>query len=145
MSDITRQRDVPGTPTQVAGLVADLERWPEWFALHKGWIGDIPGTAAPGVKFKHKVRVLGVPADVTWEVAELDLPRRVVLKGKGSSRTNMAVDFRVEERDGGSTISIEAKVGGLILKPVGAQLDSWLDVRIDRTLDSLEGLLAAVA
>lgn len=143
MPDITRERDVPGTPDQVAALVTDLERWPEWFALHKGWIGDTPDTAAVGVSFKHKVRVLGVPADVTWEVTELDLPRRVVLKGKGSKRTNMQVDFRISERPGGSHLAIEAQVGGLVLKPVGPQLTSWLDVRIDRTLDALDGLLAA--
>lgn len=144
MSDITREQDVPGTPEQVAEIVTDLERWPEWFALHKGWIGDIPTTARVGVKFKHKVRVLGVPADVEWEVTELDLPRRVVLKGKGSKRTNMQVDFRISERpEGGSRIAIEAQVGGLVLKPVGSQLDSWLDVRIDRTLDRLQELLAA--
>lgn len=143
MSEITRARDVSGTPDQVAALVADLARWPEWFALHKGWIGDMPTTAAVGVSFKHKVRVLGVPADVTWEVTELALPSRVVLKGKGSKRTNMEVDFRIEPRDGGSRIALHAQVGGLVLKPVAGQLVSWLDVRVDRTLDSLEALLAA--
>lgn len=143
MPDITRARDVPGTPDQVAALVTDLSRWPEWFALHKGWAGDIPQTAAVGVKFKHKVRVLGVPADVTWEVVQLDLPARVVLKGKGSKRTNMEVDFRIEPRDGGSHVIIAAQVGGLALKPVDGQLKRWLDVRVDRTLNSLEGLLAA--
>ncbi|MCW3041313.1 MAG: hypothetical protein JWM31_3218 [Solirubrobacterales bacterium] len=143
MSDITLERDVPGTPEQVAALVTDLARWPEWFALHKGWIGDVPTRAAVGVGFKHKVRVLGVPADVTWEVVELQLPERVVLKGKGSKRTSMRVDFRISARPGGSRVAIEAQVGGLVLKPVGAQLDTWLDVRVDRTLDRLEELLAA--
>lgn len=143
MSDITREHDLTGTPEQVAALVADLERWPEWFALHKGWIGEIPTVAAVGVRFKHKVRVLGVPADVTWEVTELDPPTRFVLQGKGSSRTNMEVDFRIRERAGGSRIALTAQVGGLVLRPVRGQLEGWLDVRVDRTLDGLEALLVA--
>lgn len=145
MSTITESRDVPGTPEQVADLVADLSRWPEWFALHKGWIGEPPTTARVGATFKHKVRVLGVPADVEWKVVELDLPRRVVLKGKGSKRTSMEIDFRIAPREDGSRIEIVAQVGGLVLKPVDGQLKSWLDVRVQRTLDSLDGLLAASA
>jgi uncharacterized protein YndB with AHSA1/START domain len=143
MTEITRARDVPGSPEQVAALVTDLERWPEWFALHKGWLGDVPTEAAVGVRFKHKVRVLGVPADVTWEVVELDVPVRFVLRGKGSSRTSMQVDFRITEgAGGGSRISVAADVGGLVLRPVRGQLEGWLDVRVDRTLDRLEELLA---
>ena len=142
MTDITRTRDVPAPPDRVAAFVTDLPRWPEWFALHKGWIGDVPGTAAVGTKFKHKVRILGVPADVTWEVVRLDLPERIVIKGKGSKRTNTEVDFRIEPHDGGSRVILLAKVGGLVLKPVEGQLKGWLDQRVDRTLDSLERLLA---
>lgn len=142
MAELTRTRDVPGTPGEVADLVTDLPRWPEWFALHKGWKGPVPSRAAPGTTFKHDVRILGVPADITWEVVQLDLPGRVVLKGKGSKRTNAEVDFRITEREGGSTVALQAKVGGLVLKPVDSQLKGWLDVRVDRTLDSLERLLA---
>lgn len=143
MTEITRERDVPGTPDEVAALVTDLERWPEWFALHKGWSEDVPSTATVGTRFKHKVRVLGVPADVTWEVVELDVPHRFVLRGKGSKRTSMEVDFRIAARPGGSHITVAAQVGGLVLRPVSGQLASWLDVRVDRTLDRLGDLLAA--
>ena len=143
MADISRARDLPATPDQVAALVMDLPRWPEWFALHKGWEGDMPQRAAVGVEFKHAVRILGVPGDVTWKVVQLDPPERIVLKGKGSKRTSTEIDFRIEPRDGGSRVIVSAKVGGLVLKPVDGQLKSWLDVRVDRTLDGLETLLRA--
>lgn len=138
MIEITRTRDVPGSPDTVAAFVSDLERWPEWFALHKGWSGDIPAEAAPGVKFKHKVRVLGLPGDVTWEVTELDVPGRFVLNGKGPKRTNMLVDFRITPRDGGSAVSFTAAIGGLAVKPIEGRLQDWIEVRADRTLDGLE-------
>lgn len=142
MIEITRTRDVAGTPEEVAAMVADLERWPEWFALHKGWDGPVPTDAAVGVKFKHKVRVLGVPGDVAWKVAQLDAPRRFVLEGKGPSRSKMGVDFRVSPRDGGSTVAFTATIGGLALKPIEGLLRGWIEVRADRTLDSLERTLA---
>lgn len=139
--NIARRRDLPGTPEEVGLLVGDLSRWPEWFALHKGWSGEIPTHASCGTRFKHKVRVLGVAGDVTWEVVEIDEPRLYVLKGKGPSRTSMGLDVGVSPRPGGSTIAFEAQVGGLVLKPVEGLLRDWLDVRVERTLSSLEALL----
>lgn len=141
MIEITRSRDVPGTPEDVAAVVVDLERWPEWFALHKGWSGPIPTEARVGVQFKHQVRVLGLPGDVTWKVTDLDLPRSVVLKGKGPSRSSMGVDFRVTPRDGGSTVAFTATIGGLALKPIEGRLKPWIEARADRTLDGLERVL----
>ena len=140
MTEITRTHHVAAPPDRVAEFVCDLERWPEWFALHKGWIGDVPATTTVGTTFKHKVRILGVAADVTWEVVRLDLPDRIVIKGKGSKRTSTEVDFRIAPEDGGSRVSLAAKVGGLVLKPVEGQLRGWLDQRVDRTLDGLERL-----
>lgn len=141
MIEITRARDVSATPHDVADLVADLERWPEWFALHKGWSGDIPAEAGVGVRFRHKVRVLGLPGDVTWEVVELEVPSRFLLKGKGPSRTSMEVDFWVAGQDDGSNVSFTAKIGGLAIKPVEGRLKGWIEVRADRTLDGLERVL----
>ena len=142
MIEITRSRDVPGTPDEVAAVVVDLERWPAWFALHTGWSGPIPTEARVGAEFKHKVRVLGLPGDVTWKVTTLDLPRNVVLKGKGPSRSNMGVDFRVAPRDGGSTVAFTATIGGLAIKPFEGTLKPWVEARADRTLDGLERVLA---
>ncbi len=143
MIEITRTRDVPGTPEQVAATVADLEGWPAWFALHKGWAGPIPDDAAVGVRFKHRVRVLGVPGDVAWTVTRLDPPGRFALEGKGPSRSKMGIDFRVAPRDGGSTVSFTATIGGLALKPIEGRLKGWIEVRADRTLDGLAQTLAA--
>lgn len=143
--EISRDIDVDAEPQAVADLVADLPRWPEWFALHKGWSGDVPdGHAGLGTRFKHKVRVMGVTGDVTWEVVELDEPHRFVLKGKGPSRSNMEVDFRVApSAGGGSTLSFTAKIGGLALRPFEGQIKPWLNVRVERTVESLQTLLAA--
>lgn len=138
---IARERDLPASPADVGALVGDLSRWPEWFALHKGWHGDVPGAARVGTRFKHHVRVLGVPGQVTWEVVDLDEPFRYVLKGKGPSRTNMGLDVQVVEIADGSRIVIDASIGGLVIKPVEGQLRTWLDVRVERTLTSLESLL----
>jgi len=145
MIEISRDIDVDAGPDAVEDLVSDLGRWPEWFALHKGWSGDEPtGQAALGTRFKHKVRVMGVTGDVGWEVVEHEPGERVVLKGKGPSRSNMEVDFRIAARDGGgSTLSFTAKIGGLALRPFEGQVKPWLNVRVERTVASLQELLAA--
>lgn len=139
---ISRQHELPATPAEVGAVVSDLSRWPEWFALHKGWSGDVPGVARVGTRFRHAVRVLGVPGDVTWEVVALDEPYRYVLKGKGPSRTSMGLEVDVAEAPAGSRIAFDATIGGLLIKPVEGLLRDWLDVRVERTLTSLESLLA---
>lgn len=141
MIEITRTRDVADAPQDVAAVVADLERWPDWFALHKGWSGPIPTEARVGVEFQHRVRVLGLPGDVRWKVTELALPSRVVLAGKGPSRSRMGVDFRVSPREDGSTVAFTATIGGLALKPIEGTLKPWIEARADRTLDGLERVL----
>ncbi|UTI63574.1 SRPBCC family protein [Paraconexibacter antarcticus] len=143
MIELTQARTMPASPEEVAALVADLERWPEWFALHKGWSGEVPGPARKGLKFKHKVRVLGVAGDVTWEVVEVTPPERFVLKGKGPTRSSMGIDFGIAPRESGSEVGFTASVGGLALRPFEGMLKEWLGVRADRTLDSLHALLAA--
>ena len=140
--EIARERPLPATPDEVAALVSDLERWPEWFALHKGWSGDVPSEAGVGTRFTHKVRVLGVAGDVTWEVVEIDMPGRFVLRGKGPSRTGMGLDVGIAPHDAGALIAFEARVSGFVLRPVEGMLRDWLDVRVERTLDGLERLLA---
>src|SRR4051794_39546920 len=141
--DVVRERKVAAPPEAVADVIVDLPGWPEWFALHKGWVEDPPAVAEPGVRFRHRVRILGVPAEIEWEVIEVDVPHRFSMKGKGSQRTNASVVFIVEPVDAGSLILIEADVGGLVLRPFKSQLHSWLDPRIERTLDALEARLLA--
>lgn len=139
---ISRERELPGSPAEVGALVGDLSRWPEWFALHKGWSGDVPEHARVGTRFRHAVRVLGVPGDVTWEVVDLDEPHRYVLKGKGPSRTSMGLEVHVADAPGGSRIAFDATIGGFVVRPVEGLLHDWLDVRVERTLTSLATLLA---
>jgi hypothetical protein len=136
--DVARDHEVPAPPEAVSAVILHLPGWPEWFALHKGWVEDPPAVAAVGVRFRHHVRILGVPADITWEVVEADSPRRFAMKGKGSQRTNAFVSFAIEPAGDGSRIHVEAEIGGLVLRPVKGQLRSWLEPRIERTLAALE-------
>lgn len=142
MIEISREREVPGAREDVAALVCDLERWPEWFVLHKGWIGEVPSEAEIGLRFRHKVRALGIPGEVTWEITDLDVPARFAARGKGTSGAKMEVDFRIWERDGGSCVAFTAKIGGFALRPLKGQLEPWLGTRADRSLDRLSALLA---
>lgn len=137
MPDVIREAEISASPEAITTVIADLPNWPAWFALHKGWIEEPPAVAAVGVTFRHRVRVLGVPAEMTWEVTEAEPPYRFAMRGKGSQRTNAAVTFVVEPSGTGSRVHIEADIGGLVLRPVKGQLRSWLAPRVQRTLDAL--------
>ena len=139
--EIARQLQLAAAPDRIADVLVDLEHWPDWFALHKGWAGPIPQRASVGTKFKHKVRMLGVPGEIEWTVTELDLPTHVTVKGKGTSRTGAEIDFTITPAGEGSEIAFVAKLSGLAIKPFEGLIKPWLELRVERTVTSLRARL----
>jgi hypothetical protein len=139
---IVRQLEFDAAPERISGVLADLEHWPEWFALHKGWAGPVPAEVAVGTKFKHKVRFLGVPGEIEWTVVELTPPWRFRLTGKGTSRTGAEIDFTVSPVGEESSVALDAKLSGLALKPFEGMIKPWLDVRVERTVNGLRERLS---
>jgi acetyl-CoA C-acetyltransferase len=124
-------------------VLVDLPRWPEWFALHKGWVGEVPQRAGVGERFKHRVRILGVPGEIEWTVTELEFPSHFAIRGKGTSRTGAEIDFSVSPQEAGSVVEFVAKLKGLTLKPFEGIVKPWLEVRAERTVTALREQLSA--
>jgi carbon monoxide dehydrogenase subunit G len=139
---ILREGDLPASPEQVGDVLTDLPRWEEWFAMHKGWSSPPPARAEAGARFKHAVRVMGVPGDVSWRIIDFDAPDRYFLEGKGPSRSSLELEILVVPVAAGSRITFDANIGGLLVRPVEGPLRSWLDTGIDRSLTNLAVLLA---
>lgn len=135
--EIARQLELDAPPERIAAVLTDLEHWPDWFALHKGWSGPVPSSVSVGTRFKHKVRFLGVPGEIEWTVTELTIPWRFQLKGKGTSRTGAEIDFTVSTIPSGTQVAFTAKLTGLAIKPFEGMIKPWLDVRVQRTVDGL--------
>ncbi len=142
--EITRDLELAAAPDAVGELLVDLPRWPEWFALHKGWVGDVPPPRAErGTRFRHRVRILGVPGEIEWTVTTLDFPHHFALRGKGSNRTGAEIDFRVAPEGTGSRIAFTARLSGLALRPFEGMVRPWIEVRAERTVSALREQLAA--
>jgi hypothetical protein len=123
-------------------VCASCGGWPDWFALHKGWASPVPDRVEVGTRFKHKVRLLGVPGEIEWTVEELVRPWRFHLKGKATSRTAAEIAFTVTPSGGASEVALDAKLTGLAIKPFEGIIRPWLDVRVERTVAGLRGQLA---
>src|ERR1700739_4730761 len=93
--EIVRQFEFDAMPERIGDVLVDLEGWPQWFALHKGWAGPVPTEVAVGTQCKRRGRCLGVPGDIEWPAAELILPSRFRLSGKGMGRTGAEIEFAV--------------------------------------------------
>jgi hypothetical protein len=143
--EIAKQLELAAAPDQIGEVLVDLEHWPDWFALHKGWVGPVPARATAGTKFKHKARILGVPGDIEWTVTELDFPTRFTVKGKGTSRTGAEIDFTVTPDGDGSNVAFVAKLTGLAIKPFEGMIKPWLEVRAERTVNALRDRLGETA
>jgi uncharacterized protein YndB with AHSA1/START domain len=141
--EIVRQIEFDAPPERIGDVLVDLEGWPQWFALHKGWAGPVPTEVAVGTKFKHRVRFLSVPGEIEWTVAELILPSRFRLTGKGTSRTGAEIEFAVSTAGEASRVALDAKLTGLAIKPFEGMIRPWLDVRVERTVNALRDRLAS--
>ena len=140
--EIRRQLEFDAPPERIGDVLVDLDQWPDWFALHKGWAGPVPDQVELGTTFKHKVRILGVPGEMEWTVDELVRPWRFHLKGRGTSRTAAEIDFTVSRLGGASQVALDAKLTGLAIKPFEGLIRPWLEVRVERTVASLREQLA---
>src|SRR3954468_6579318 len=83
MPSVSRSIDVAAPPDAAFALATDPSRFGEWLTIHDGWPqGEPPGTPEQGSSFVQKVKIMGMPADVSWTVQELD-GTRLVMNGAG--------------------------------------------------------------
>src|SRR5919109_1108665 len=107
-------------------LVSDFETFPRWFVLHEGFPAGPPPSVdqvGEGTVVTEKIKVLGIPADVQWTVAEWQPPHLVGIDGKGPMGTTMKIRARVEETEGGTRFTHESSFGGAAITPMLSVLE----------------------
>src|SRR3954469_20793353 len=81
---------------KVWGAIADLDVYAQWMTLHVAFPEGTPDEMKQGESFKEKVKIMGMPGDVTWTVADYQEGSRVELSGAGPMGTSLTAVFEVE-------------------------------------------------
>lgn len=143
--DYDRQADAAidsSVPAERAwAVLRDLSRFPEWLTMHGSWRGSAPTAAAPGVTFTEQVNLMGIPADISWEVGEVS-GERLALAGTGPMDLTLGLWLSVLPTEHGVRIRVDAGIGGdPVHGPLGATVLKSVREALQDSLVRLDGLL----
>ena len=148
MVTVSDSIEIPAAPEHVVGTIADLDTWEDWLVIHAGFAGDRPEMVAPGAQFKERVKILGMPGEVEWTIADVELadPALIAMDGKGPMGTEMEARFSIASSgEDGSKVSYDASYGGAVLTPLLGQLEKATKAASAESLQKLRELVSARA
>ncbi|GAA4941394.1 type II toxin-antitoxin system Rv0910 family toxin [Actinoplanes utahensis] len=111
---------VEATAEQVYAVLVDPERMPDWVLQHAGWIDQPPAGFAEGVRFRQRIKMMGVPSEVRWTVTGVVPDRAVWFEGTAPMGITVGFYLSVTPGDGGSVVRFDGGVeGGSADGPLG--------------------------
>ncbi|GIE94321.1 type II toxin-antitoxin system Rv0910 family toxin [Paractinoplanes rishiriensis] len=142
MPKVSVSTETKAAPEQVWAVLTDLSRTPEWNAMHEGFTGDVPATVGEGSTYKQKVKLMGMPAEMSWRVVTADAPKHFEQAGDGPMGVKAKNRFLIEPTGEGSQITYEMEFAGPALNgPMAAMLEKQAGASAKTALEKLSGLL----
>src|SRR4051812_15074354 len=121
MASVELTADMPMSPQDMWGHVADLSELGDWLVMHEAWRSELPEELGVGVEIVGVVRSKGMRNRVTWTITTWDPPHEVAMSGAGKGGTKYGVRLTVKPSEGGSTLGLRLELGGRALfGPVGS-------------------------
>jgi carbon monoxide dehydrogenase subunit G len=130
-------------PAEVFPWLVDADKVPRWMTGLDVYEPFDPGPLRVGSRIRQELTVSG--HQLRWElrVAELDAPRRAVLRFEGSG-FKAANEYAVAERDGGSLVTwvISGQTTSFKARLIAPMVESKLQEKLETDLGRLRALLA---
>ena len=140
MPTVNESVDIAAAPEQVWEKIARLENYAKWMATHVSFSDGHPDALSVDDTFKEKVKIMGMPGEVSWTVVDAKSPKRLELDGKGPMGTKMHSIMELEEADGGTRLNAANEFGGAALGPMSAALEKESKKALTESLDKLKSL-----
>jgi carbon monoxide dehydrogenase subunit G len=142
---ISSSIEIAAPPADVWGAIADLNTYPQWMTVHVDFPDGVPEELKPGVSYREKVKVMGMPGEVNWTVSELEPERRIELQGEGPMGTKMRATFEVAAAGEGTQVSYDSEFSGAALAPMQAAIEKEAAKQGDESLEKLRGVVSGEA
>jgi carbon monoxide dehydrogenase subunit G len=141
MAVLENSIQIPAEQDKVWAAIVDLEVYGQWMTLHVDFPDGTPDEMREGESFKEKVKIMGMPGDVTWTVAGYEEGRRIELSGAGPMGTTLSAAFVVEGSAGETHVSYSSEFGGAALAPLAATLEKEASKAGQESLEKLRELV----
>jgi carbon monoxide dehydrogenase subunit G len=141
MATATTTTQITADPSAVWAVINDPARTGDWVAIHQGYIGDPPASLEAGATFTQRVSIMGMPADVSWEVTEVEPAATSVMSGNGPMGIRVSNRYALAPSDGGTKVTWTMEFSGGMVMAVGGQLESQVSAAQRSSLDALKRLV----
>jgi acetyl-CoA C-acetyltransferase len=123
---------------QVFAVLVDPARMPDWVLQHAGWIDGQPAAFTEGVRFRQRIRLMGVPSEVRWTVTGVVPGRAIWFEGTAPMGISVGFYLSVTPAGAGSVVRFDGGVeGGSADGPLGAMVARNLADAMRKSLDEL--------
>jgi carbon monoxide dehydrogenase subunit G len=140
MASVAKSAEVSASPDQVWATVSDLEKAGDWLAVHDSYPEGVPEEITEGTSYKQKVKIMGMPGEVTWTVTEIDHGVKLSMTGAGPMGTTLANTIIIEANGDGSKVTFETEFGGPALAAMEGPLTAASGKAAEDSLEKLKGL-----
>ncbi|WP_372788583.1 SRPBCC family protein [Paraconexibacter sp.] len=130
------------SPDAVWQTITDFSKYGEWNVTHVAFPDGAPTDVTAGATFKEKVKIMGMPGDVAWQVDEADAPTSLRLSGKGPMGTHMKYVYTLSPNGDGTQLDLESEFGGAALGAMAGALTKETDKALGESVEKLKALVA---
>jgi uncharacterized protein YndB with AHSA1/START domain len=142
MASVRESAELPAPVERTWAVISDPAKFGSWVDNHEGFVGEAPTAFTPGTTFGQRVNVMGMPADVSWTVEDVQVGRSLTLKGAGPMGIGLHASYALEPSAAGTTVSAELDFSGAAVMAVGAMLEKQMGEMLQTSLGRLRTLVA---
>ncbi len=141
MPTVSSSAELAVAPDRVWALVSDFSRYGEWNVAHTAF-PDGPPELTTGTTYREDLRIMGMPGQVRWTIAEFDAPKLLRLNGTGPMGVTLEQVLSISATAAGATVNLETSFdGGPIAGPIGAAVAQAGQRAATESLQKLSGLM----
>jgi acetyl-CoA C-acetyltransferase len=138
---VSAQRLLAASASDVVDLVLDLDRTHEWLSLHLSWRGERPERIEAGAEFVQQISLMDIPAQARWQVVSAG-PSGFELRGTGPMGITVGLWCTLQDADGGTAVRLDGALDGAPVRgPVGLTAVRSVELALAESLAGLASLL----
>jgi hypothetical protein len=143
MPKVSKSLDAAAAPGRVWELAINLPRVAEWNTMHEGFTGEVPDLLGEGAAYKQRVKLMGMPAEISWRVSAAEAPGRLELLGDGPMGVKAVNRWLITPAGDGSHVVLEMEFNGPALSgPMAMMVEKQAGSATQASLAKFARLLA---
>jgi len=143
MASVSESAELPAPVEKTWAVISDPQQFGAWVDNHEGFVGEAPTSFATGTVFGQRVNVMGMPADVSWTVEDVQPGRSLALKGSGPMGIGLHASYLLEPSAAGTTMTAKLDFSGAAVMAVGSMLEKQMGEMLQVSLGRLQTLVAS--